>query len=243
LASACYTYQTMILKGIHQPQVHRAYIIMMISLSIAISDFGNLLFAEAQDNNTDFQDGQPTSETIDTFQIDGAIGSLVSDLMNSTVSEEVSGSVPVYILVGNWSMGVVNGEINYLQVDFVMGLENGTQFSAYSIENIGNIVIPSAQPTGGEIPNEEPSTNLVLSSTNNYSLSLFGYVDDFIGDSIQWQSVPVSIDVFNGNTISILLDASDTNNYFKGQPIYGIVTSMLDANSEPIKPSIWTAGA
>jgi hypothetical protein len=243
LASACYTYQTMILKGVQQQRVHRAYIIMMISLPIAISDFGNLLFAQAQTINSTFQNGRPTSETLDTFQIDGAIGSLVSDLMNSTMSEEVSGSVPVYILVGNWSMGVVNGEINYLQVDFVMGLENGTHFNAYSIENIRNIVIPSAQPTGGEIPNEEPSNSLVLSSTNNYSLSLFGYVDVLIGDSVQWQNVPVSIDVFNGNTISILLYPAETNNQFKGQPIYGIVTSMLDANSGPIKPSIWTAGA
>jgi hypothetical protein len=40
----------------------------------------------------------------------------------------VTGSLPpIYVLVGNWSMGVVNGEVNYFQVDFIMGLENGTQ--------------------------------------------------------------------------------------------------------------------
>jgi hypothetical protein len=30
-------------------------------------------------------------------------------------------------------MGVVNGEVNYLQVDFIMGLQNGTQMQVYAI--------------------------------------------------------------------------------------------------------------
>jgi hypothetical protein len=47
---------------------------------------------------------------------------------------------PLYVLGGNWSMGVVNGEVNYLQVDFIMTLENGTQTQVYSIENLENIV-------------------------------------------------------------------------------------------------------
>jgi len=32
-----------------------------------------------------------------------------------------------------------------------------------------------------------------LSSANNYSLSLFGYVDVLTDDMVQWQNVPVSI--------------------------------------------------
>jgi hypothetical protein len=81
-----------------------------------------------------------------------------------------------------------------------------------------------------------------LSSTNNYSLSLFGYVDVLTNDTVVWQNVPLSIDIFNGNIISILLYPSDTDDRFKGQPIYGVVTTILDANNNPIKPSIWTAG-
>jgi hypothetical protein len=82
-----------------------------------------------------------------------------------------------------------------------------------------------------------------LSSTNNYSLSLFGYVDVTVDDMPQWQNIPVSINVFNGNIISILPYPSDTDNRFKGQPIYSIVTEMLDANNNPIKPSIWDTAA
>jgi hypothetical protein len=218
-----------------------ASIFLIFSLSYATNNFGNL-FAEAQSSVTTVQDEQNTNEAIQTFQIDGAIGSLVTDLLNSTMRENVSDSLPpLYVLVGNWSMGVVNGEANYLQVDFIMALENGTQAQVYSIENLENIVVPSSAQNTGLAPDQELSgNNLVLSSTNNYSLSLFGYVDVLTDDTVEWQNVPVSINIFNGNTISILLYPSETDNRFKGQPIYGVVTWILDDNNEPIKPSIWT---
>jgi hypothetical protein len=220
---------------------------LALSLASGTNNFANQL-AEAQTSVTTVPDGQNTNGAIQTFQIDGAIGSLVTDLQNSTMRQDVSDSLPpLYVLAGNWSMGVVNGEINYLQVDFVMALENGTQMQVYSIENLENIVITptptSAQNTGSLTPDQELSSsnnNLVLSSTNNYSLSLFGYVDVSTGDTVEWQNVPVSINIFNGNTISILLYPAETDNRFKGQPIYGVVTWILDANNEPIKPSIWT---
>jgi hypothetical protein len=213
------------------------------------NDFGNLfLFTEAQGSITTTQGGQNANEVIQTFYIDGAIGSLVSDLLNPTTSgeENATGSLPpIYVLVGNCSMGVVNGEVNYFQVDFIMGLENGTQMQLYSVENLENIVIspPSSLQSeeAGSTPSQELSSNnnLVLSSTNNYSLSLFGYVDVSTDGTVEWQNVPVSIDVFNGNIISILLYPSETDNRFKGQPIYGVVTDILDANNNLIKPSIW----
>jgi hypothetical protein len=238
-------------KFIYRVGVPAASIFLIFSFSYAIYNFGNL-FAEAQDSVTTVQDEQNTNEAIQTFYIDGAIGSLVSDLLNLTTTgeENVTDSLPpIYVLVGNWSMGVVNGEVNYFQVDFIMGLENGTQMQVYSVENLENIVI--SPPPSSSSPAEEAGSasdqelssnnNLVLSSINNYSLSLFGYVDVSSGDTVQWQNVPVSIDIFNGNTISILLYPSETDNRFKGQPIYGVVTDILDANNNPIKPSIWSA--
>jgi hypothetical protein len=107
------------------------------------NDFGNNnLFAEAQSSVTTTQDGQNAAEeAIETFYIDGAIGSLVTDLLNSTIirEENVSDSQPpppIYVLVGNWSMDVVNGEVNYLQVDFIMGLQDGTQMQVYILLRI-----------------------------------------------------------------------------------------------------------
>lgn len=237
-------------KFMYQLAMSSTSIFVILSFSCPTSNFGNL-FAEAQTSATSVQGEQDADQAIQTFYADGAIGSLVIDDANSTISEIVSNSSPlIHVLVGNWSMGVVNGEVNYLQVDFVMALEDGSQMQVYSIENLENIVIPpsSTAQNPGSTPDQNISSNnnnnnLVLSSANNYSLSLFGYVDVLTDDTVQWQNVPVSIDIFNGNTISILLYPADTDNRFNGQPIYGVVTEILNTNNEPIKPSIWAAAS
>lgn len=111
----------------------------------------------------------------------------------------------------------------------------------YSVENLRNVIIPSPAQDTELTSDQELSSNLLLSSTNNYSISLFGHVDVLSDDTVESQNIPVSINIFKGNTISILLYPSDADNLFEGQPIYGVVTWILDANNEPIKPSIWTA--
>ena len=146
-------------------------------------------------------------------------------------------------------MSVMNGNPNYLQVDFIMALQDGTQVQVYSVENLRNIVpVTSASPgqdggppstAVGDQQQQLSNNNLVLSSANNYSLSLFGYVDVLTNDTIVWKDVPTSINIFNGNTVSILLYPAETHNHFKGQPIFGTVTDILDANNNPLKPSIW----
>jgi hypothetical protein len=232
---------------IYRQIVRSAALIFLVLLLHYSTTYMSNLSAEAQTSLTTTQQDQNAAEAIQTFSIDGAIGSLVTDLLNPATRENVSGSLPIYVLVGNWSMNVVNGEVNYLQVDFIMGLQDGTQMQVYSIENLENIVIPppssSSSPAeeGVSSPGQQFSSSLLLTPANNYSLSLFGYVDVLTNDTIIWQNVPLSIDIFNGNTISILLYPSNTDDRFKGQPIYGIVTSILDENDNSIKPSIWTA--
>ncbi|MFL6320471.1 MAG: hypothetical protein ACJ72Q_08360 [Nitrososphaeraceae archaeon] len=215
-------------------------IIVLLNLSHSTN---NLVysFATAQGSSgIDTSGGQQGSKGgIDTFQVDGAIGSLVTDVADSTTAPNKDNQLPVYVLAGNWSMDVVNQEVNYLEVDFLMGFGNGTEMHAYTIENLRNIVVPSPQQDPGFNTANQLSSDLILSPSNNYSLSIFGYVDVVRDDMIQWQNVPMSINVFNGNTVSILLYPSLTGNSFKGQPIYGIVTYILDANDEPIRPSIW----
>jgi hypothetical protein len=230
-------------KSIYSSGISIGSFILILPLSYAINDFDSL-FAEAQATTattTNDLDIQNNSGMIDTFQIDGVIGSLVTDLLNFSLSENVSDSVPIYVLAGNWSMGVTNGELSYLQVDFIMGLEDGTELHEYSIDNLRNLVLPSDSQNMDEIPEQQLTSNLVLDSGNNYSLSLFGYADVLTDGTLEWQNVPLSINIFNGNTTSILLYPSDTENRFKGQPIYGLVTWILDANNHPIKPSIWAA--
>ena len=238
------TSKTMRCKFSYQLRLASTFIFLIVSMTCATNNFGSL-FAEAQSSTTStIQQQQNANEEIQTFHIDGAIGSLVTDLLNPTsMRENLTDSQPIYVLVGNWSLDVANGQVNYLQVDFIMGLQDGTQMQVYSVENLQNVVIPPPDPeNAGSAPDQGLSDNLFLSPIDNYSLSLFGYVDVLANDTIQWQNVPVSINIFNGNTMPIFLYPSDTDNRFKGQPIYGVVTWILDANNEPIKPSIWTAG-
>jgi hypothetical protein len=224
--------------------VSALFIFLVLLFPFSTNNLCNLS-AEAQTSLTTTQNDQNADEAIQTFNMDGALGSLVTDLLDPAIRENVSDSPTIYVIVGNWSMNVVNGEANYFQVDFIMGLQDGKQMQVYSIENLENIVIPSSSSSSSPAleplssSGQEFSSGLLLSSTNNYSLSLFGYVDVLTNDTVVWQNVPLSIDIFNGNIISILLYPSDTDDRFKGQPIYGVVTSILDANNNPIKPSIW----
>src|SRR5215211_7553181 len=159
-----------------------AFILLVLLFSYSTNYMSNLS-AEAQTSLTTTQDDQNAAEGVQTFNIDGALGSLVTDLLNPAIRENVSDSPPIYVIVGNWSMDVVNGESNYFQVDFIMGLQDGTQIQVYSIENLENIVIPSSSSSSSPAlepissSGQEFSSSLVLSSTNNYSLSLFGYVN------------------------------------------------------------------
>ena len=111
------------IKSIY-PQLGISTVFVFVILSsqyLSLNDLCNLC-AEAQSSITTSQHEQNVEEAIQTFQIDGAIGSLVTDLLNPALRQNVSESTPLYVLVGNWSMGVLNGEINYLQIDFIMAL-------------------------------------------------------------------------------------------------------------------------
>jgi hypothetical protein len=78
------------LKYIFQLGIPAVFIFLILSLPFPMTnDFGNLfLFAGGQSSLSNVQDEQNTNEAIQTFQIDGAIGSLVSDLLNPTITGE-----------------------------------------------------------------------------------------------------------------------------------------------------------
>src|ERR687894_531255 len=83
-------------RFIYRVGVPAASIFLIFSFSYAIYNFVNL-FAEAQGSVTTVQDEQNTNEAIQTFNIDGAIGGLITDLLNSTMRENVTSSLPPII--------------------------------------------------------------------------------------------------------------------------------------------------
>lgn len=188
--------------------------------------------------------GGPSNSIINTFHLRGGIGSLVTSILNpSNILHKdqqqyiFSSATDEYVVVGNWTMDVKDGAMEYFQADFVMTLKNGTQMHVHNIGNFRNVVIipPTPNITEGA-PTQTIPTKITLRQADNYSLSLFGSVDIFTNGKLQWQDVPITIDIFNGNTISIFLDSSYTDNHFKGVPIYGVVVWMSDENYVPLKP-------
>lgn len=181
-----------------------------------------------------------------TFHLTGAIGSLITDINKNNSGSTTtnpnhqlqlsSSQTNVYILVGNWTLNVADGNVKYFRADFIMALKNGTQMHVHSVANLRNIVIPSPAKIAGAAPPQTISTNVILSSANNYSLSFFASADILTNGKVQWKDVPITINVFNGNTISIFLYPSYTDNHFQGKPIYGAVTWLFDENNKPIKP-------
>ncbi len=191
--------------------------------------------------------------SVNTFHLRGQIGSLVTSILNpSNILHRgqqqyfFSSATDEYVVVGNWTMDVKDGIMEYFRVDFVMALNNGTQMHVHEIGNFRNVVIipPSPNVNGGVVSNQTTKTiiptKITLSQTDNYSLSLYGSVDVITNGKLQWQDVPVTIDIFNGSVISIFLDPSYTDNHFKGVPIYGVAVWILDENYRPIKPSAFT---
>jgi hypothetical protein len=76
-------------------------------------------------------------------------------------------------------------------------------------------------------------------ASSNNTIFLFGKVDVAKDGQPKWTGVDALIIVDKNNVISISLATKDTDGHFKGQPIYGIVESMKDANGNEL---VATAG-
>lgn len=71
--------------------------------------------------------------------------------------------------------------------------------------------------------------------TADNTLSVKGLVDVKLNNNIPWNNTNVDINVEKGNTIAIKLNNKQTSNHFEDQPIYGIVTSMINENGTKMK--------
>lgn len=65
-------------------------------------------------------------------------------------------------------------------------------------------------------------------SLSNTTL-ISGTVDVMKDGSVQWSNVSAAIMIQNNNVVSIALDSKATSDHFAGQPIYGITTSLTNA--------------
>jgi hypothetical protein len=156
---------------------------------------------------------------IDTFNSHGTISGIAADTLIGSNETMGSHSADLFVLGGNWSLGVEGGNLSDFNADIVMTKFDGTQRHPHVFENIRNT-------TGNISPVNSEDIALV---GNNFT-AFTGVVD--IGD---WKDVPISGNLNNGNLLIINVDPVKTEHHFKGLPIYGTVTSLTDQSGKELR--------
>jgi hypothetical protein len=149
---------------------------------------------------------------IDTFNSHGTISGIAADTLIGSNETMGSHSADLFVLGGNWILGVAGGNLSDFNADIVMTKFDGTQRHPHIFENIRNA-------TGNISP--VSSENIALVG-NNFT-AFTGVVD--IG---KWKDVSISGNLNNGNLLILNVDPVKTEHHFKGLPIYGTVTSLTD---------------
>jgi hypothetical protein len=155
----------------------------------------------------------PKSTTVDTFNMNGAISSLVLGMSPKTKTVDMT-TVQKFILSGDWNMAVDKGKLASFTANFYTGPANGGvsnhthQISNFRVDNNNN--------------NNNNNTPIIqLSPTKSVSIS--GISDVGTNGKKAWNNVHTTIVISNGRTIAISLADKDTQGHFMGQQIYGIV--------------------
>ena len=155
----------------------------------------------------------------ETFSVTGLISSLivgnVTNISSFTPNENLFSSPVDYIEAGNWSLNVVDKKIRNFDVNFTMVHPDGSDWHYHEIGNFQS----------------DPDVPVLL----EYDGTTFEGTTDVGEDGMdKWFDVQTSVIISDLNTITIFLDPVDTENHFNSQAVYGIITSSVDMNGNPI---------
>ncbi len=157
---------------------------------------------------------------IDSFRTRGQISSLASDIMAGRPS---ASSSQMWVLGGNWEFGVQKGNLTNLAIDITMSQIDGKGAHRHTIESLKNA-------TGEVIPGR---SKLIELTNGNYT-DFKGIANITTNGKVKWQDVPVIIHLVNGNIVNFNVDASKTEDHFKGLPVFGTVQSIIDQNGREL---------
>lgn len=113
----------------------------------------------------------------------------------------------MYIVGGNWSVQVTNGNVSDMSIDFVMVHPGGSEEHVHSFTNVVSNRTAELKQGG----------NATIAAT----------ADIEVNGSVQWKNAFFVLQIENGKTASITIDSISTDNHFQGQPIYGITNTLL----------------
>ena len=190
--------------------------------ALAQSQTANSTATSSSNNNSNSNKtaGGVTANNVDTFRTRGQISSLASDIMAGRPS---ANSSQMWVLGGNWEFGVQKGNLTNLAIDITMSQIDGTGAHRHTIESLKNA-------TGEVIPGR---SKLVELTNGNYT-DFKGIANITTNGKVKWQDVPIAIHLVNGNIVNFNIDASKTEDHFKGLPVFGTVQSIIDQNGREL---------
>ena len=158
---------------------------------------------------------------MNTFSANGDISSLIfvtQKPINSTINPSSLSAATKFVLSGDWNLTVNGGKVVNFAAKFIKVLNDSTRWHTHDIINFK--------------ASNNTTTQIQLSPDN--SASIPGTVDVKLNNTSVWNGVKTNIMISNGKVITINLDNNATANHFQGQPIYGVVESIKDANGNEL---------
>jgi hypothetical protein len=146
------------------------------------------------------------------------MGSMISGSSHSRYPESITQAASTtqtqtekpFILTGDWNLSVKKGNVRDFAANFTM----------LHIDGTGSHII--------KLLNFQADANRTVYLGSDGTASIMGTVDVELNGTDKWKGVHAEIVIERLNTIYIALDSNITANYFKGQPIYGIIDLLKD---------------
>lgn len=154
--------------------------------------------------------GNDTTTTANTFgNLTGTSNATSGMDDTATAAEEDEVELP-YIVSGDWSLDVQDGNVTDFAANFTMVHTDGTGRHTHDVSNF------------------EASNSSAVQLVQDGVTFIFGTSDVMTNGSSGWTGVDTLIVIENSNAASLTFSTDD--DHFKGQPLYGIVDSLTDEN-------------
>jgi hypothetical protein len=189
-------------KDIRRAKISLLTIGFMIAIAFLV--MGSL---QTQLTKTALAQTTTATKPINTFGMNGAIGSLVLGMPPNTKTVDMT-TVQKFILSGDWSISIDKGNLTSFAANFYTGPADG------------GITNHTHQLSNFRVNN---SNNVPIQLTPDKTVSISGILDVGTNGKKAWNDVHTTVVISKGRTISISLADKDTQSHFMGQQIYGIV--------------------
>ncbi len=175
-------------------------------------------------SNATSMNGNTTGEAaskapMNTFSASGDISSLIFVIqkpINATIDPSSLSAATKFVLSGDWNLTVTTGKVTNSAAKFIKVLNDSTRWHTHDIINF------------------KAANNTIIQLSPDKSASVTGTVDVKLNNTNAWNGVKTNILISNGKVFTIKLDNNATSNHFQGQPIYGVVESIKDADGNEL---------